>query len=103
MTRALGHQCFLLGARDPDGRLVGVLPLVRVKSLLFGHYLVSMPFLNYGGPLGDAEAVRALADAAVAAAKDGDAKLLELRCRGELPIGLPASHRKITVVLDLPA
>lgn len=99
---ALGHECIYLAARDAQGRLAGVLPLVRVRSLVFGHYLVSMPFLNYGGPLGSDEAIRALAGrAAELAARDG-VKLLELRSRGPLPIDLPVSHRKITVVLDIP-
>ncbi len=84
------------------GTLVGVLPLVRVSSLLFGRYLVSMPFLNYGGPLGGPDAVRALVGEATAMAKEQGAKLLELRCRSPQPVDLPASHRKITVLLDIP-
>jgi FemAB-related protein (PEP-CTERM system-associated) len=101
---ALGHQCVYLAAYEPvGGQLRAVLPLVRVRSLLFGHYLVSMPFLNYGGPLGDESAVRALvAEATARAAADG-VKLLELRSREPLPVDLPVSHRKITVLLDLPA
>lgn len=102
IRRSFGHECLYLAARDPGGRLTGVLPLVRVRSALFGHYLVSMPFLNYGGPLGEAEAVRALAAEAVVRADAGGAKLLELRSRVPLPLDLPVSHRKITVVLDLP-
>jgi FemAB-related protein (PEP-CTERM system-associated) len=96
-----GHDCPYLEARDPSGALRGVLPLVRVKSLLFGHYLVSMPFLNYGGPLGDGDAVRALATRAAALAGETGAQLLELRSRQALPLDLPVSHRKITVLLDL--
>jgi FemAB-related protein (PEP-CTERM system-associated) len=34
---------------ETDGRIEGVLPLARVKSLLFGHALVSLPFAVYGG------------------------------------------------------
>jgi FemAB-related protein (PEP-CTERM system-associated) len=80
-----------------------VLPLVRVKSVMFGHYLVSMPFLNYGGPLGGDCAITALAShAADLAARDG-VRLLELRSRVPLPVSLPVSHRKITVLLDLPS
>jgi serine/alanine adding enzyme len=103
IERVHRHQCVYLAARDPDGRLVGVLPLVRVRSRLFGHYLVSMPFLNYGGPLGSAGAVQALAAEAVAAAERDGVKLLELRSLEPLPLDLPVSHRKITVVLDVPA
>jgi len=95
-----GHECLSLVARDQTGAVEGVLPLVRVRSLLFGHYLVSMPFVNYGGPLGSGRAVRALAAEALARADGAD--LVELRSRAPLPLDLPVSHRKITVVLDLP-
>lgn len=97
-----GHPCLRLAARDEDDRLAGVLPLVRVKSPLFGHFLVSMPYLNYGGPLGEAAAVRDLTRAAGHLARGEDADLLELRSRVELPVELPASHRKVGVLLDLP-
>ncbi len=100
---AFGHECMYLAVRDASGALAGVLPLVRVRSRLFGHYLVSMPFLNYGGPLGSADAVRALAGAASVDAAHSGAKLLELRSAVPLPVDLPVSHRKITVLLDLPA
>ena len=102
MADALGHEAIYLAARH-EGALNGVLPLVRVRSVLFGHYLVSMPFVNYGGPLGDPDAVRALAAEAVRLANAGGVKLLELRSARELPVELPVSHRKVTVVLDLPA
>ena len=62
-----------------------------------------MPYLNYGGPLGSDDAVHALAAEAVAIAERDGVKLLELRSREPLPLDLPVSHRKITVVLDLPA
>jgi FemAB-related protein (PEP-CTERM system-associated) len=98
-----GHECLYLVARTgADREVAGVLPLVRVRSLLFGHYLVSMPFLNYGGPLGNHAAVRALVNMAVRMAADDRVKLLELRNRRELEVSVPVSHRKITVLLDLP-
>jgi len=96
-----GHECIYLMAREA-GELVGILPLVRVRSVVFGHYLVSMPFLNYGGPLGTPAAVRALVAEAEELARHGRVKLLELRSRIPLDVSLPASHRKISVVLDLP-
>jgi FemAB-related protein (PEP-CTERM system-associated) len=48
LERAFGHRSRYLYA-EADGRIVGVLPLVEVKSLLFGHALVSTPFCVYGG------------------------------------------------------
>ena len=101
ISRVFGHECVYLAARDADGSLVGVLPLVRVRSVVFGHYLVSMPFLNYGGPLGSEAAVRSLVAEAMELAKRDNVKLLELRSRIPLPVGLTVSHRKITVLLDL--
>lgn len=101
MERAFGHECLYLEARDARGALVGVLPLVRVKSVLFGHFLVSLPFLNYGGPLGTDDGVRALAAHAATLARGCGAKLLELRSRVPLPVEMHESHRKITVHLPL--
>ena len=47
------------------GHIVGVLPLARQKSLLFGDALISLPFCVYGGVVAiDAVAVDALLDAA---------------------------------------
>jgi FemAB-related protein (PEP-CTERM system-associated) len=100
MKEVFGHECLYLVARD-DAGLQGILPLVRVKSRLFGHYLVSMPFLNYGGPLGTEHGIQALVAHAAGLARRDGVKLLELRSRIPLPIDLPVSHRKITVVLDL--
>ena len=102
IERVFGHECVYLAARDKAGTLCGILPLVRVRSVVFGHYLVSMPFVNYGGPLGTDEAIRALVNEAVAIARRDRVKLLEMRSRVPLDTPLPVSHRKITVVLDLP-
>src|SRR5437868_5146553 len=102
MKRVFGHECVYLAARGWDGELVGVLPLVRVRSVVFGHYLVSMPFLNYGGPLGTEAGIRALVTEAIELARRDKVKLLELRSKMPLSVALPVSHRKITVLLDLP-
>ena len=103
MERVFGHECVYLAARNAEGEILGVLPLVRVRSVVFGHYLVSMPFLNYGGPLGTDAGIRALVEEAVELARRGRVKLLEMRSNISLDIALPVSHRKITVFLDLPS
>jgi FemAB-related protein (PEP-CTERM system-associated) len=47
-------------------RIVGVLPLMEVKTLLFGHSLVSLPFCSWAGPIGvDEASLLALDQAAV--------------------------------------
>jgi FemAB-related protein (PEP-CTERM system-associated) len=63
---AFGHRAHYLMA-EQDGAIVGVLPLVAQRTLLFGHTLISNPFCVYGGPLAvTAEASRALSDHAAA-------------------------------------
>ena len=98
----VGDHGVALREGDDAGAVTGVLPLVDVRSVIFGRFLVSMPFVNYGGPLGSDDAVRALGAAAVAEAERRGVKLLELRSRVPRTLDLPVSHRKITVVLDLP-
>ena len=103
MADALGHECLYTVAVDDAGEWCGILPLVRVRSALFGHYLVSLPFLNAGGPLGTAEAVAALIDHSQGLAHRLAVDLLELRARHRVASSLRVSERKITVRLDLPA
>ena len=93
-----GHDTPYLAAHE-GSRLVGVLPLVRVKSVLFGHYLVSLPFVSYPGPLGSATAQRLLCDHAVSIANG--ARLVELRSRTPLSTSLQPVSRKIIVLRDL--
>ncbi len=69
---------YLLAERGTD--IVGVLPLAQVRSRLFGHALVSLPFAVYGGVAsGDPEAVAALHAAAVDRARELGVGHLELR------------------------
>jgi FemAB-related protein (PEP-CTERM system-associated) len=103
LSDVLGTECLYRVATDLNGEWQGVLPLVRVKSRIFGHYLVSLPFLNYGGPLGSPAAQRQLAQEAVAEARRSRVDLLELRTRGAGDLELPVSSRKITVLLELPS
>lgn len=48
------HKCYYFVALN-DSVIAGVLPIVRQKSILFGDNMISMPYLNYGGPLADNE------------------------------------------------
>lgn len=105
LSEVLGAEPLYRVAVNQDGEWEGILPLFRVKSRIFGHYVVSVPFLNYGGPLGSAPARRMLVEVARDEAREAGADLLELRCREDLD-GLPddvyRSDRKVTVLLDLP-
>ena len=103
LSDVLRTECLYRVATDSRGQWQGVLPLVRVKSRIFGHYLVSLPFLNYGGPLGSPAARRRLAQEAVAESRRSHVDLLELRTRDAWDLGLPVASRKITVLLELPS
>jgi FemAB-related protein (PEP-CTERM system-associated) len=96
LTRAFGHAVHPLIA-ERDGRVVGVLPLARVKSLLFGDALVSTPFCVYGGAVAtDPMARRALEDRACALATDLGVDYLELRNRERTRPDWPAKDLYVT-------
>lgn len=101
-TGAMGqHPVYLVARRNAS--IVGVLPLVEMRSLLFGRSIVSVPFLNYGGVLADdAAAAEALVDAARETAIRFRASHVELRhTRRTLPT-LPCRQHKLSMTLQLP-
>lgn len=96
-----GHRVIALGAVRGEA-LAGVLPLVLVRSRLFGRHLVSMPYLDAGGLCtgGDQAAGQALVDAAVGLAEQHAARL-EMRHTSDRPISLEPSLHKSSLVLQL--
>ena len=84
IERAFGHRTFFLYA-EAGGRIEGVLPLAEVKSLVFGHTLVALPFCVYGGVAAVSErARRALDNAALELAEKQRVDHLEYRARKAL-------------------
>ncbi|MEK8053330.1 FemAB family XrtA/PEP-CTERM system-associated protein [Ideonella sp. DXS22W] len=79
IARVFGHETHFLYA-ERDGRIEAVLPLARVKSLLFGHALTSLPFAVYGGVAADNDdAAAVLEERAQAIAQHAGVEHLELR------------------------
>jgi FemAB-related protein (PEP-CTERM system-associated) len=73
------HETHFIYAQQGE-EVVGVLPLARVRSRLFGHALVSLPFAVYGGVATDNDAARdALEAHAQALARELQVEHLELR------------------------
>jgi len=96
VQEVFGHRAHYLLA-ERGGRFVGVLPLVQVKSLLFGHSLSSLPFAVYGGAATtDAAARAALHAAAVDLARDLGADHLELRNRSRTEPQWPQQDLYVT-------
>ncbi|KZE28941.1 FemAB family PEP-CTERM system-associated protein [Chelatococcus daeguensis] len=105
LSRSFGHDPYYLAARA-GGAIVGVLPLFEMKSWLFGHYLVSLPFVNYGGILADRPDVEAaLAEAAMHLAVRRGAGHIELRqsfASGlESARGWQVRHHKAALVVPI--
>ena len=79
LEHAFGHSTFYLYA-ERNGTIEGLLPLARIKSLLFGDTLVSTPFCAYGGIVADnEEAISTLRQAACDLAERLGVGSLELR------------------------
>ena len=90
------HRTHYLVA-ERSGALVGVLPLARVKSLLFGDALVSLPFAVYGGAAVVEESARsALHRAASDLARDLGVQHLELRDRARTEPEWPQQELYVT-------
>ena len=54
LSLAYGYERHYVAA-SKGNKIIGVLPLVHVKSRFFGNRLISLPFCEYGGPLTDYE------------------------------------------------
>ena len=81
ISETFNHACHFVFA-EREGKIVGVLPLVEVKSGLFGHALVSTPFCVYGGAITDSEEIkRKLEHHACELAEQLEVDYLELRYR----------------------
>src|SRR3954453_1663068 len=59
LRRAFGYDTHFLFVEEGE-RITGVLPLVAVRSRLFGSFLVSSAFAVYGGPVCADDAARQL-------------------------------------------
>jgi FemAB-related protein (PEP-CTERM system-associated) len=81
IRRSFGHATPYAYA-EQDGAIVGVLPLARMKTLLFGDLLASTPFCVYGGSVAATpEAAAALEEHAIALRTKLGAPALEFRRR----------------------
>lgn len=104
LQQGLRHTPYVLAASD-RGRIVGYLALAHVKSLIFGRFLVSLPYVNTAGVVAvDGEVARKLIDRSVQLADELGVRYLELR--HERPIEHPALSEtmtsKVHMRLDLP-
>ena len=81
IEKTFRHNSFYLIAENTAG-ICGILPLFEIKSRLFGHFFISVPFAEIGGALADTpETEQALIDKASQLTRRQNAQYLELRNR----------------------
>ena len=96
IEKCYGHANESILARESD-QVVGVLPLMAVRSALFGNRLTSTPYAVYGGAVGNSEQIATqLEDAAVEIARGLGVQYLELRNRDRSRDGWAASAQYAT-------
>jgi len=96
------HPCYYLAAQESSGRIIGVLPLVFMKSRLFGRFLVSQPFFNYGGLLCENQEIgESLLEEAGFLRTDLGAEHVELRHADPWPGNYPIKRHKVCMSLEL--
>jgi FemAB-related protein (PEP-CTERM system-associated) len=104
ITRSFGHRSYYLTARNIRNEISGLLPLVYIKSSLFGRYLVSLPFFNYGGLLSsDDESAASLLNESRRMLADLRAEYVEFRHWEMLSGGFRTKEHKVTMILGLEA
>ncbi|HET6420072.1 MAG TPA: FemAB family XrtA/PEP-CTERM system-associated protein [Geobacteraceae bacterium] len=102
IEKSFGHRAYYLVARDGNGEICGVLPLAHMKSVMFGSFLVSLPYFNYGGLLCmDANAERALLAKAQSLLRKVSAGHMELRHVHDCSNDLMTRQHKVTMILPL--
>ena len=95
---------YLVAKTVPGGTICGVLPLVMIRSRLFGNILSSMPFVNFGGLTAANVAVaHGLLDRAASLARELGADYTELRLLQPLDDALPTALHKVSMSIALDA
>ncbi len=105
IEKTFGHKTYYLFALNDEEEIEGILPLVHMKSILFGNFLISLPFFNYGGLLANGQ--EAIDSLIIKAKEIGDALSVEhIELRHLIPLknahDLKLKTHKVTMLLELP-
>lgn len=101
IEKSFGHRTYYLTAMSGK-RIAGILPIVHIKSRLFGSIFCSMPFMGIGGICADdQETAHVLLEAAGSLLKKEQGDYLELRHRKQTDFGLPVKRHKVTMTVEL--
>lgn len=97
----LGHSSYYLTVEEAE-EIQGILPLILVRSRLFGRILCSMPFVNFGGAAFLTPAAEeALVHESCNIAAKCNADYLEIRSTQPLAGTLSTSEHKVSMTVKL--
>jgi len=103
LSKAFSKRWYLIAAFQ-DGAIRAGLPLVHMKSRLFGNFLVSLPYVNYGGLLTESDTfTEPILQQVVALGRQLGAGYLELRHLENHYPQLPVRQDKVSMWLSLPS
>ena len=104
VEKSFGQRTYYWHAEDRLGNIRGVLPAVHLKSFLFGSFMVSLPYFNYGGICAEDDSIKAaLLEEAIQWAKKEGISHIELRHDALLNADLPYKTAKVSMRLTLPS
>jgi len=85
VEKTFGHPSTYLIA-EQDETICGLFPMFEIRSLLFGHSFISMPFAEIGGPIAETEEIeQALVKEASKITEAKNTQYLEIRNRKKMP------------------
>lgn len=97
-----GKETEYLVALDSNDAITGVLPLVRLRSLLFGDFFVSLPFVNYGGVVANNTSIaEGLLNEAASLGRERNVSHIEFRHSSQ-DFDMACRTDKVSMCLDLP-
>jgi len=102
VEKSFEHRTMYLSATNRHNEICGVLPFVQMKSWLFGNFLVSLPFFNYGGLLVSEDSVATvLLNASRKLLSGNGVAHIELRHIKKCNDIKETKQQKVTMLLDL--
>lgn len=102
IIRAFGHPSYYYLAEDSGQNIKGILPIIQLKSRLFGNILSSVPFATYGGPLADDDQTfTLLMEQAKQITAELNCDYLDLKFQHPKTTGLPGTSLYWTFIREL--
>ncbi|MHB2155301.1 FemAB family XrtA/PEP-CTERM system-associated protein [Calditrichota bacterium GD2] len=101
--QAFGRKTLYYFAEDEAGEIQGVLPLVHFHTFIAGKQLISLPYVNYGGPIFKHELAAELLMTKMRELLEAtNSDVVEIRYDRAQAFDLPVKENKVTFYLTLP-